>query len=75
MHSGCYIRSVGIFPGEKTMEIPTTPEVIVSNFYNGLIREAECHRLLDVIKVRGGFENNVYVGFDYHRQIWVRIEQ
>lgn len=47
---------------------------VLTQYANGLISEAELHDLLDKQGVRGDADLDIYVGFDYQHQAWVKVD-
>lgn len=46
---------------------------IIQLYTDGMIRLPELNARLDLLQVRGGWENGIYTGFDYANQRWFRF--
>lgn len=44
---------------------------LLSQRWDGLISNDECHASLDTLKIRGAFDSDRFCGYDYEAQRWI----
>jgi hypothetical protein len=50
-----------------------SPTEIIGQVWDGMITVDEACRLLDDQKIRGGFGDDGFLGYDYSAQRWLKI--